>query len=123
MKKTIGILTGGGDVPGLNPCIKAVVNSAMQEGYKVIGINQGWAGLLCYNPDDRSTYDYYIRKLKDQDVRTVDRTGGTFLHTSRTNPENMHIRKPSINKSPRKSWYDTRRNRKKDIAYSKSLER
>jgi len=91
MKKTIGILTGGGDVPGLNPCIKAVVNSAMQEGYKVIGINQGWAGLLCYNPDDRSTYDYYVRKLRDQDVRTVDRTGGTFLHTSRTNPENMHM--------------------------------
>jgi 6-phosphofructokinase 1 len=91
MKKTIGILTGGGDVPGLNPCIKAVVNSAMQEGYKVIGINQGWAGLLRYNPDDRSTYDYYTRKLRNQDVRTVDRTGGTFLHTSRTNPENMHM--------------------------------
>ncbi len=49
MFKTIGILTGGGDVPGLNPCIKAVVTSALEEGYKVLGITQGWAGLLQYN--------------------------------------------------------------------------
>jgi len=89
MFKTIGILTGGGDVPGLNPCIKAVVTSALEEGYKVLGITQGWAGLFQYNLDDRSTCDYYIRHLEAKDVRTVDRTGGTFLHTSRTNPENM----------------------------------
>jgi ATP-dependent phosphofructokinase / diphosphate-dependent phosphofructokinase len=89
MVKTIGILTGGGDVPGLNSCIKAVVNSAMNEGFRVIGISQGWAGLLLYNIDEPSTYSYYVRNLQNRDVRTVDRTGGTFLHTSRTNPENM----------------------------------
>ena len=89
MSKTIGILTGGGDVPGLNPCIKAVVTSALEEGYNVLGISQGWAGLLRYNPDEPSTYNHCIRKLENKDVRTVDRTGGTFLHTSRTNPENV----------------------------------
>lgn len=89
MSKTIGILTGGGDVPGLNPCIKAVVTTALEEGYRVIGISRGWAGLFYYNPDDPSTYDYSFRNLQGKDVRTVDRTGGTFLHTSRTNPENI----------------------------------
>src|SRR3989304_28461 len=89
MPKTIGILTGGGDVPGLNSCIKAVVNSAMEEGFRVIGISQGWAGLLYYNINEPSTYGYYVRNLQNRDVRTVDRTGGTFLHTSRTNPENI----------------------------------
>lgn len=88
MQKTIGILTGGGDVPGLNPCIKAVVMAALGEGYKVKGIVRGWAGLLSYNSDDPSTHEN-IRELKYTDVRTVDRTGGTFLHTSRTNPSNI----------------------------------
>ncbi len=87
MAKTIGILTGGGDVPGLNPCIKAVVTSAVEEGFKVIGIRRGWGGLLMYNLNEPSTYGYYIRNLEKADVRTVDRTGGTFLHTSRTNPQ------------------------------------
>jgi 6-phosphofructokinase len=90
MTKTIGILTGGGDVPGLNPCIKAVVTSALEEGYKVFGITRGWAGLLHYNPDEPATYADNIRSLEINDVRTVDRTGGTFLHTSRTNPSNVH---------------------------------
>jgi 6-phosphofructokinase len=89
MNKTIGILTGGGDVPGLNPCIKAVVTTALEEGYRVIGISRGWAGLLNYNADEPATYDACLRELVSKDVRTVDRTGGTFLHTSRTNPENI----------------------------------
>jgi 6-phosphofructokinase 1 len=89
MNKTIGILTGGGDVPGLNPCIKAVVTSALEEGYRVMGISRGWAGLLHYNLLEPSTCDYYVRNLVSKDVRTVDRTGGTFLHTSRTNPERI----------------------------------
>ncbi len=89
MKKTIGILTGGGDVPGLNPCIKAVVTSALEEGYRVAGISRGWAGLAYYNPDEPSTHDNYVRYLTAKDVRTVDRTGGTFLHTSRTNPQRL----------------------------------
>jgi 6-phosphofructokinase len=93
MSKTIGILTGGGDVPGLNPCIKAVVVGALEEGYRVIGVTRGWAGLLEYDPDNPATYDNNLRHLEMKDVRTVDRTGGTFLHTSRTNPSNVRPEK------------------------------
>ncbi len=89
MSKTIGILTGGGDVPGLNPAIKSVVLGALELGYRVLGIRRGWAGLLQYNLDEPSTHDYYIRELTRDDVRTIDRTGGTFLHTSRTNPQKV----------------------------------
>ena len=85
-KKTIALLTGGGDVPGLNPAMKAVAMSAFEEDYRVIGIRRGWGGLLNYNLDEPSTHDYYIRELTPVDVRKIDRTGGTFLHTSRTNP-------------------------------------
>jgi 6-phosphofructokinase len=85
----IGVLTGGGDVPGLNPCIKAVVERAVDEGHEVIGIRRGWAGLLYLNPDDPETYDRCFIKLDKSKVRTIDRTGGTFLHTSRTNPANV----------------------------------
>ncbi|MFN2122505.1 MAG: 6-phosphofructokinase, partial [Candidatus Promineifilaceae bacterium] len=81
----IGILTGGGDVPGLNPCIKAVVNRAVDEGHEIVGIRRGWGGLLWYNRDDPETHKFII-PLDKQKVRTVDRTGGTFLHTSRTHP-------------------------------------
>jgi 6-phosphofructokinase 1 len=82
----IGILTGGGDVPGLNPCIKAVVNRAVDEGHEVIGLRRGWAGLLNVDRDDPATIKKYTQKLDRNAVRTIDRTGGTFLHTSRTNP-------------------------------------
>ncbi|MCX6040054.1 MAG: 6-phosphofructokinase [Caldilinea sp.] len=82
----IGILTGGGDVPGLNPCIKAAVDRAVEEGHEVIGIRRGWGGLLNLNSSDPSTYDACFLKLDKNKVRTIDRTGGTFLHTSRTNP-------------------------------------
>ncbi|MBN2047015.1 MAG: 6-phosphofructokinase [Anaerolineaceae bacterium] len=91
MTKTIGILTGGGDVPGLNPAMKSVVLNALEQGYRVLGIRRGWGGLLNYNLDDPATHDYYIRELTRWDVRTIDRTGGTFLHTSRTNPQNVKI--------------------------------
>ncbi len=91
-KKTIGLLTGGGDVPGLNPAMKAVVMSALEEDYRVIGIRRGWAGLLNYNLDEPSTYHYYVQELTKDDVRTIDRTGGTFLHTSRTNPQRVKPR-------------------------------
>lgn len=82
----IGILTGGGDVPGLNPCIKAVVNRAVDAGHEVVGIRRGWAGLLLINRDDPETVQKYIQPLNNSVVRTIDRTGGTMLHTSRTNP-------------------------------------
>lgn len=89
MTKTIGILTGGGDVPGLNPAIKSVAMSAYDAGYKMVGIRRGWGGLLQYNLDEPSTHDYYVKSLTKDDVRTVDRSGGTFLHTSRTNPQRV----------------------------------
>jgi len=82
----IGILTGGGDVPGLNPCIKTVVNRAIEEGLEVVGIRRGWAGLLEYNLEDPSSHAHCIMPLDKQNTRTIDRTGGTFLHTSRSNP-------------------------------------
>ena len=89
MVKTIGVLTGGGDVPGLNLAIKAVVLNALEEGYQVYGIRRGWRGLLHYDFDEPSTHDYYVNKLDFEAVRTVDRTGGTFLHKSRTNPQRV----------------------------------
>ena len=82
----IGILTGGGDVPGLNPCINAVVNRVAHEGHRVIGIRRGWGGLLNTDPDDPASIAENTVPLDPSNVRTVDRTGGTFLHTSRTNP-------------------------------------
>ncbi len=88
-KSTIAILTGGGDVPGLNPCIKTLVYRAESEGIDVIGIRRGWAGLLAYSPDIPDTPDVsfkYYQKLTAPEVRTIDRSGGTYLHTSRANP-------------------------------------
>ncbi len=84
--KRLGILTGGGDVPGLNACIKAFVYSATDEGYEVVGIRRGWGGLLNFNLDDPTAQSEWIIPLNKQHVRTIDRTGGTILHTSRTNP-------------------------------------
>jgi 6-phosphofructokinase 1 len=86
----IGILTGGGDVPGLNPCIKAVVNRAEENGWEVVGVRRGWAGLLNYNIDnDRESQREWIEPLTRANVRTIDRYGGTHLHTSRTNPQKV----------------------------------
>jgi 6-phosphofructokinase 1 len=85
----IGILTGGGDVPGLNACIKAVVYRVAGDGHDVVGVRRGWAGLAFTDPaDDRSAQGNLI-PLDPAVVRTVDRTGGTFLHSSRTNPANV----------------------------------
>ena len=82
----IGILTGGGDVPGLNPCIKALVGRAIDEGHEPIGILRGWRGLLFYDINDPTTHEACIMPLDKLVVRTIDRVGGTFLHTSRINP-------------------------------------
>jgi 6-phosphofructokinase 1 len=82
----IGILTGGGDVPGLNPCIKAVTNRVSEEGHQVVGLRRGWAALLRYDPDQPETRHDWFYDLDPVVVRTIDRTGGTFLHSSRTNP-------------------------------------
>jgi 6-phosphofructokinase 1 len=82
----IGILTGGGDVPGLNSCIKAVVLRAAGAGHEVVGFRRGWAALVQHDPDDADSAAEWFLPLNPAAVRTVDRSGGTFLHTSRTNP-------------------------------------
>ena len=81
----IGVLTGGGDVPGLNPCIKAIVSGAEEAGSEVVGFRRGWAGPLNVNLDE-TDHSEWVQPLDGQSVRTIDRTGGTVLHTSRTNP-------------------------------------
>jgi len=89
--KRIGILTGGGDVPGLNPCIKAVVFRAIEEGHDVFGIRRGWSGLLNFNPSQPEQSSQWLTGLTKANTRTIDRTGGTFLHTSRTNPASIKV--------------------------------
>jgi ATP-dependent phosphofructokinase / diphosphate-dependent phosphofructokinase len=87
--KRIGILTGGGDVPGLNSVIKNVVYRGATDGHEVIGIRRGWEGLTHLNLDDPQSKARYILPLTRENTRTIDRTGGTYLHTSRTNPSKM----------------------------------
>lgn len=82
----IGVLTGGGDVPGLNVCIKAIVKSAAERGWQVIGFRRGWSGPLNCNPENDAPLGEWMQALSEEDVRSIDREGGTFLHTSRTNP-------------------------------------
>lgn len=87
--KRIGILTGGGDVPGLNAVIKNVVYRSTSDGHNVTGIRRGWEGLTHLNFDDPASVKRYVLPLSRENTRTVDRMGGTFLHTSRTNPSKM----------------------------------
>ena len=82
----IGILTGGGDVPGLNPAIRAVTIRALRDGYKVIGIRRGWGGLVDIVRDKKADNSMNFRELTEEVVNRAGRTGGTFLHSSRTNP-------------------------------------
>ena len=86
--KRIAILTGGGDVPGLNAVIKSVVYRATEAGYDVLGIRRGWEGLTHVRPGASPDSDY-LRPLDRINTRTIERTGGTILHTSRTNPRKM----------------------------------
>ena len=88
-KGVIGILTGGGDVPGLNPAIRAVTIRAIKEGFKVIGIRNGWKGLVSMARDKKSGPESCYEVLTEEIVNRVGRTGGTFLHTSRTRPSHI----------------------------------
>jgi len=88
-KGVIGILTGGGDVPGLNPAIRAVTIAARREGYDVIGIRRGWSGLVELIPDRQADNSEHYQALTYEVVNRAGRTGGTFLHTSRTRPSRM----------------------------------
>jgi 6-phosphofructokinase 1 len=87
--KRVGILTGGGDVPGLNAVIKTVVYRGREIGLEVIGIRRGWEGLTHVNFDDPASVARYVHPLSTANTRTIDRTGGTYLHSSRTNPRKM----------------------------------
>ncbi|HLA99331.1 MAG TPA: 6-phosphofructokinase [Anaerolineales bacterium] len=93
-KGVIGILTGGGDVPGLNPAIRAVTFRALREGYQVIGLRRGWAGLIDIKRDPKEDNSGSYQFLTEDIVNRAGRTGGTFLHTSRTRPS--HIKKESL---------------------------
>ncbi len=108
----IAILTGGGDVPGLNPCIKAAVNRVEAAGGSVVGIRRGWGGLLHCDPDDPASVAANTLSLDSGVVRTVDRSGGTFLHTSRTNPGRVgaddvpEFLRPQLGEMPSDAPYD-----------------
>ncbi|MFI5143046.1 MAG: 6-phosphofructokinase [Thermoanaerobaculales bacterium] len=88
-KGTIAILTGGGDVPGLNPAIRALTVRALRDGYRVLGIRRGWAGLVELERDHSKAMGEHVIELSEEAVNKVGRTGGTFLHTSRTRPSHV----------------------------------
>jgi len=101
-KGVIAILTGGGDVPGLNPAIRAVTIRAIREGYQVIGLRHGWAGLISIvrEPDADNSDNYQV--LTEEIVNKAGRTGGTFLHTSRTRPS--HVPKSNVPEHLRETY-------------------
>lgn len=108
---TIAVLTGGGDVPGLNACIKTLVYRGAKEGIKVLGIRRGWGGILEYKPDDSESMAACINELDPGQVRTIDRYGGTYLHSSRTNPSSVkkdqapeHLKNTFKNKKKKKDF-------------------
>jgi 6-phosphofructokinase 1 len=86
MTKRVAILSGGGDVPGLNMCLKSLVYRIIDLGFEPIGVRKGWEGLIYYNPRDPSTYSDYFIELTKNMVRPIDRTPGSFLHSSRLDP-------------------------------------
>ncbi|MGE5143030.1 MAG: 6-phosphofructokinase, partial [Acidobacteriota bacterium] len=88
-KGTIAILTGGGDVPGLNPAIRAITIRALRDGYEVVGIRHGWGGLVDYVPDAKADNSEHVQPLSEAIVNRAGRTGGTFLHTSRVRPSHL----------------------------------
>jgi 6-phosphofructokinase len=89
MSKRVAILTGGGDVPGLNMCLKSLVYRLSDMGYEPIGVRKGWEGLINYNPHDPSTYSEHFIELTKNMVRPIDRTPGSFLHSSRLEPRHI----------------------------------
>ena len=90
-KGTIAILTGGGDVPGLNPAIRAITIRALREDYEVVGIRRGWAGLVDYSREADADNSENVQPLSEAIVNRAGRTGGTFLHTSRTRPSHLPL--------------------------------
>src|SRR5215208_2834155 len=107
--KRIGILTGGGDVPGLNSVIKTVVYRASEIDCEVIGIRRGWEGLTHVNLQDPASRSRYILPLNRENTRTIDRTGGTYLHSSRTNPSKMKKLPPVLEAQEFPKYESTKR--------------
>lgn len=103
-KGVIGILTGGGDVPGLNPAIRAVTIRALREGYQVIGIRRGWAGAIDIIRDKEADNRNNYQVLTEEIVNKAGRTGGTFLHSSRTRPS--HISKANVPEHLQDTYHD-----------------
>src|ERR1700735_3379817 len=89
MPRRIGILTGGGDVPGLNMAIKGFVGRMEDAGHEVVGLRRGWAALLNILPSPSADNSEWLMPLTRANTRTIDRSGGTVLHTSRINPAIM----------------------------------
>ena len=98
----IGILTGGGDVPGLNPAIRAVTIRALREGYQVIGLRRGWAGVMELKRDKKADNSRNYEILTEEVVNRAGRTGGTFLHSSRTRPS--HIKQAAVPEHLKESY-------------------
>jgi 6-phosphofructokinase len=112
-KGVIGILTGGGDVPGLNPAIRAVTIRALREGYQVVGIRRGWGGLVDLIPDKEADNQDNFRVLTEEIVNRAGRTGGTFLHTSRTNP--LRVKKESVPPHLKEKYRDEKNDLTPDV--------
>ena len=111
--KTIGILTGGGDVPGLNPAIRAVTVRAIREGYRVIGLRRGWAGLIDLVRDTKFNNDENFIELSRTVVDRASRTGGTFLHSSRTRPS--HVAKSRVPEHLKGAYNETANDLTKEV--------
>jgi 6-phosphofructokinase 1 len=109
----IAILTGGGDVPGLNPAIRAVTIRALREGYKVVGIRRGWGGLTDIIRDEHADNSNNFQVLNEEIVNRAGRTGGTFLHTSRTNPSK--VKKDDVPQHLRETYTETRNDLTPDV--------
>jgi 6-phosphofructokinase len=112
-KGVIGILTGGGDVPGLNPAIRAVTIRALREGFQVIGIRRGWAGALGILRDEKADNSENYQVLTEEIVNRAGRTGGTFLHTSRTNPSS--VAKSSVPVHLQETYKDEKNNLTEEV--------
>lgn len=103
-KGVIAILTGGGDVPGLNPAIRAITIRAIREGYRVVGIRHGWEGTIGIIPDEDADNSAHYQILTEEIVNKAGRTGGTFLHTSRSRPS--HVPKENVPEHLRDKYAD-----------------
>jgi 6-phosphofructokinase len=92
MNKRVAVLTGGGDVPGLNMCLKSLIYRVIDYGYEPIGVRKGWEGFINYNPHDTSSFSQHFLELTKNHIRAIDQTSGSFLHSSRLDPRETPIK-------------------------------